>query len=239
MKRRSILLLLLAASGAGAAAPAPGGSADPPIAPFHAEYAVSRNGSELGRSTLVLRAQGDGTWILESATHGTEGLASLIGVDVVETSHFRWRDGRPESLDYRYRQHTAFKHRKRDIAFDRRSQRATVSDNGEVHRYPIEAGVIDRHCASLAIAADLARGATSLVYAVAVKDRVEPNHYRNRGHESVTVPAGRYDSVRIDRDDPGHQATSWFAPSLGWLPVRIEQSDKKGDTITLRLVSSG
>jgi hypothetical protein len=31
---------------------------------------------------------------------------------------------------------------------------------------------------------------------------------------------------------------SWFAPTLGWLPIIIEQVEKKGDTVTLKLVSS-
>ena len=32
-------------------------------------------------------------------------------------------------------------------------------------------------------------------------------------------------------------ARSWFSEKLGWLPVQIEQTEKKGDTITLRLAS--
>ncbi|MGA8277181.1 MAG: DUF3108 domain-containing protein [Rhodanobacteraceae bacterium] len=232
MKTLCSLLLLGAACGASQAA-----SEHVPIAPFHAEYLVSRNGSELGRSTLDLHADDDGTWTLRSRTDGTTGLAALAGIDVVETSHFRWNNGRPEGLDYDYVQKSAFKRRHRHAEFDWKSGQVHVSEDGHDFRYPIAPGVIDRHTASLAIAADLARGAHPLVYQVAVKDRVEANHYREQGHEDVSVPAGHYDTVRVERDDAGHEYTSWFAPSLDWLPVEIEQRTRKGDTITLRLVS--
>ncbi|MGA9341982.1 MAG: DUF3108 domain-containing protein [Rhodanobacteraceae bacterium] len=212
-------------------------AADAPIAAFHAEYAVSRNGSDVGRSTLDLHSNGDGTWTLTSKTEGTAGLARLAGIDVVETSHFRWRNRRPEALDYDYVQKSAFKGRHRHADFDWKSNEVRVSEGDRTYRYPTQPGVIDRHTASLAIAADLARGARSLVYQVAVKDRIEPNHYREGAHESTTVPAGRYETIRVDRDDRGHDATSWFARSLDWLPVQIEQTSRKGDKITLRLTS--
>jgi hypothetical protein len=206
-----------------------------PLVPFHAEYAVARNGSDLGVSTLDLRADDDGTWSLESHTRGTHGLASLAGVDVVETSHFRWHDGRPESLGYSLHQQAAFKDHRRTIEFDHDRGEATVTDDGKQHRYPIAPAVIDRHLASLALAVDLMHGVAELSYPVAVKDRVEPNHYRRTGHETIEVPAGRYDAVRVDRDDPGRKASSWFAPSLDWLPVRIEQTDRKGNQVVLKL----
>ncbi len=42
--------------------------------------------------------------------------------------------------------------------------------------------------------------------------------------------------------DPGADrkrvARSWFSAKLGWLPVEIEQSEKKGDTITLKLAKA-
>ncbi|MGA9420884.1 MAG: DUF3108 domain-containing protein [Rhodanobacteraceae bacterium] len=232
MKTLFGLLLVGAACGT-----SQGASEPAPIAPFHAEYSVSRNGSELGRSTLDLHADGEGAWILRSRTEGTSGLAALAGIDVTETSHFRWNNGRPEGLDYDYVQKSALKQRHRHTEFDWKSGEVRVSEHGRDYRYPIAPGVIDRHTASVAIAADLARGAHSLVYRVAVKDRVEANHYREQGHEEVGVPAGHYDAIRVERDDGGRESTSWFAPSLDWLPVKIEQRSKKGDTITLRLVS--
>src|SRR5690606_10284933 len=114
-------------------------AAEPPVRPFHAEYATMRNGEEVGRTTLDLVDDGDGRWRLTSETRGTSGLARLAGIHVVETSRFRWRDGRPEALDYDYRQEGAFRQRTRRATFDWRAGEARVSEGGEDFRYPVAA----------------------------------------------------------------------------------------------------
>src|SRR5258705_4586254 len=108
----SLNTLLLGATVAAAATDAA------PLAPFQADYEVLRNGKELGRATLTLRAADDGTWEFSSQTKGTKGMASLLGVDVVEKSTFRWHDGQPEGLRYSYSQEAAVKSRQRTTDFD-------------------------------------------------------------------------------------------------------------------------
>lgn len=228
------LLLCLSATVAAAAAPAA-------IRPFHAEYATLQNGSELGRTTLELRDNRDGSWTLRSETNGTAGLAKLAGIHIVETSRFRWQDGRPVALTYDYRQDGAFKQRTRHATFDWKANQVRVTEGGE-HRYATVPGLIDRQSVTLALAADLLRGATSFDYSVAVKDRVEEMRYVRGAEETLNVPAGAYRAVVVQRegdadDDRRRVARSWFAESLGWLPVQIEQADRKGDTVTLKLVS--
>jgi hypothetical protein len=213
------------------------------IKPFHADYATLRNGNELGRTTLDLTDNGDGSWTLRSETKGTSGMAKLAGVHIVETSRFRWKDGRPEALIYDYRQDAAFKQRTRHADFDWKTGEVRVSEGNENFHYAIAPGVIDRQAVTLAIASDLVRGAPTFDYKVAVKDRVEDMRYTRGGSETLKVPAGEFKTVLMQRDgEPGADrkrvARSWFAESLGWLPVQIEQTEKKGDTVTLKLVSS-
>ncbi|MFI4970655.1 MAG: DUF3108 domain-containing protein, partial [Lysobacterales bacterium] len=97
---------------------APAFAAEPAIQPFHADYATLRNGSELGRTTLDLVDNHDGSWTLRSETKGTSGMAKLAGVHIVETSRFHWKEGRPEALAYDYRQDAAFKQKIRHADFD-------------------------------------------------------------------------------------------------------------------------
>jgi len=228
--------LLLALSSAATAASPP--------APFHAQYAAYRNGDEIGVTTLDLKDNGDGTFTLRSETRGTSGLAKLAGIHIVETSHFRWQNGRPEAIDYDYRQDSAVKNRTRHAQFDRKSNEVRVEEGGETFRYAIVPGLVDRHAVTLAIGADLKNGAASFDYKVAVKDHVEDMRYERAGNEKLKVPAGEYDAVLMRRiGEPGEDrkrvARSWFAESLGWLPVEIEQTEKKGDTVTLKLASVG
>lgn len=211
-----------------------------PLAPFHAEYVALRNGEALGTTTLALSENHDGTWTLRSETRGTSGLAKLAGVHIVETSRFRWHDGRPEAIEYSYKQDSAIKNRTRHASFA--NGQVQVEEGGETFHYAIVPGLVDRHAVTLAIAMDLKHNAKTFDYKVAVRDHIEDMRYERGGNESLDVPAGKFDTVLMRRvGEPGADrkrvARSWFAEKLGWLPVEIEQSEKKGDTITLKLAS--
>lgn len=223
------------------AAPCTAFADDAPLAPFHAEYVASRNGDALGKTSLELSDNRDGTWTLRSETRGTSGLAKLAGIHIVETSRFRWHDGRPEAIEYSYKQDSALKNRTRHASFA--NGQVEVEEGGETFRYAIVPGLVDRHAVTLAIATDLKRNAQAFDYKVAVKDHVEDMRYERGGNESLNVPAGTFDTVLMRRvGEPGTDrkrvARSWFSEKLGWLPVEIEQSEKKGDTITLKLAAT-
>ncbi|MEO7064336.1 MAG: DUF3108 domain-containing protein [Dokdonella sp.] len=224
-------------------ASAPAFAADTALKPFHADYATLRNGSEVGHTTLDLADNGDGSWTLHSETRGTSGLAKLAGIHIVETSHFRWKDGHPEALVYDYKQEGAFKQRTRHAGFDWKANEVRVSEGGQDFNYATTPGLIDRQSVTLALASDLMRGANTFDYKVAVKDRIEDMRYTRGATETLKVPAGEFKAVLMQRDgesgaDRKRVARSWFAESLGWLPVQIEQTEKKGDTVTLKLMSS-
>jgi hypothetical protein len=66
--------------------------------------------------------------------------------------------------------------------------------------------------------------------------------YARGALETVQVPAGAFEARLMRREgEPGSDrkrvSRSWFAESLGWLPVQIEQTEKNGDAVTLKLVS--
>lgn len=223
-------------------ASAPAFAAETALKPFHAAYATLRNGTAVGRTTLDLADNGDGSWTLRSETRGTSGLAKLAGIHIVETSRFRWNGGHPEALVYDYKQEGAFKQRTRHADFDWKTKQVHVSEGGHDFSYATTAGLIDRQSVTLALAGDLMRGASTFDYKVAVKDRIEDMRYTRGATETLKVPGGEFKAVLMRRDgEPGSDrkrvARSWFAESLGWLPVQIEQTEKNGDTVTLKLMS--
>lgn len=233
---KAVLFLLVAGASGGftASSASAAESGAVPIAPFHVEYATSRNGKMLGHTTLELSRNTDGTWKFRSETDGTEGLASLLGVHITETSLFHWNSGEPVGISYEYRQ-DGIKSRRRDIAFDANAGQIRVDNGKKTHEYALQPGSIDRNLVSLAIAAGLANGKQDMAFPVATKSAVQTQHYKVDGHERSKVPAGSWDSVRVVRTDANKDMTIWFAKAIGWLPVRIKQS---GDnTITLELVS--
>jgi hypothetical protein len=211
-----------------------------PVASFHAEYAVSRNGKEIGHATLALRPGAGGIWEFSDHTEGTQGMASLLGLDVTENSTFRWRKGLPEGLDYRFAQKTAFKSRKRSTQFDWQSREATSEDGKRHWSAPLQDGAMDRNLVTIALMAALKSGARELAFPVVDKDRVAEQRYRRGADETLSLPAGRIEAVRVDRqrENSRRSTTIWFAPRRDWLPVQIEQVEKNGETVTLRLASA-
>lgn len=230
MNRIAILVL-------SALVPAGSALADSPIAPFTAEYASMRNGSEIARTTIEWKRNGDATWTLRTTTKGSSSLAKMAGLDVTEESVLRWNDGRPETIRYDFRQDVAFKNKHRHGEFDWKTGEVQMVDGQNDVRYGLVPDTIDRHALTIALASDLSRHANSFSYKVATKDAIEDVSYTSCGETRLTVPAGTFATHCLERVRNKRTSTSWFAESNGWIPVQIEQVEKKGDTVTLKLVS--
>lgn len=207
--------------------------------PFRAEYQVLRDGKELGQATITLEA-GDGDhWSFETRILGTRGLAALAGVEIVERSEFRWEGDAPELIRYAYRQDVSFRSRERSLEADAASGRIiSRQDQDEAWDLRFEAGVMDRNAVILALARKVSRGSAELRFRVADRDDVEWQRYRIARNETLDLPGGAVDTRRIERirEKPGRETTTWLAPTMGYLPVRIRQREPNGDSLELRLI---
>jgi Protein of unknown function (DUF3108) len=222
---RSLCLALVLVATAAAAAP--------PLPAFTAHYRLLRNGSPIGQATLTLEQGADGNWTFTTDSKGTAGLAALIGASTHETSTFRWVGDLPQGESYDYAMQAAFKQKQRSVRFDWADKTATVNDKGE-HRYPVHPGTLERHTVPLAIAAGLDAGKRDFALPVAVRDRVQIQHYAVQGDQTVSVPAGTYHAVRVVRTDHDAEAfDGWFVPGKLAVPVRLVQRDR--DTLELAL----
>ncbi|HEX7112879.1 MAG TPA: DUF3108 domain-containing protein [Mizugakiibacter sp.] len=227
---RLVMRALLPVALAGVAATA----AAAPLPAFTARYQVERDGAAIGEATVSLRTDGDGRWVYRTETKGTNGLAALLGLSALEVSTLRWSaDGRPQSLDYRYDQQGGFKQRSRTAHFDWQAGRIAVQEGKGRWDYATAPGAVDRHAATLAIAAALRTGAKQIAVPVAVKDRIEVQHFAVAGSEPVQVPAGSFTAERVERRDDGKTVHSWYVPKRFPVPVEVGGNDG----ITLKLVS--
>jgi hypothetical protein len=205
------------------------------LKPTTAVYSVARDGKTIGDATYTLAPNGDGSWTLTSVTHGSAGIARLLGLDVREESTFRWQDGRAEGIRYDYKQDAAIKHKQRHIDFDWTAKQAQVSDNGKPLSYAIPAGTIDRSTVALVLGQMLAGGAHTASLAVATQDHVEQQKFAAQGEEKIEVPAGKFNAIKIERTDVPGKGRSWYAPNVTTLPLRVEQLQHDGATIVMEL----
>ncbi len=226
--RRLVALIFCSLASAAALAEMP---------PFALEFEVSRNGKPLGEAKLTLERLNSDAWLFRSHTEGTKGMASLAGVDIDERSEFRWTDGKPQTLRYSFAQTMRFNSKQRALSIMPNAERVSGRDGDEDFTLPYEAGLLDRNLVVLALAVDLAQNVEKLEYRVADKRRIESNQYRVAGTEKVETPRGTLDAVRVERvrSGSGRQTTTWIAPSLGYLPVRIRQIEPDGDTLDMTL----
>jgi len=211
-----------------------------PIAGFSANYEVLRNGKPLGKATLDLHNAGN-DWEFVSDTQGTSGMAAMVGAEVHEKSTFTWNANKPQCLTYAYSQ-KALKSKSTSITCDWNAKTANVDDNGKPATVSLNSPAMDRHLVPLALMVDLKAGAPSLSYPVIDKSHVDDQQYVQAGHENVTLASGgTIDAIKVTRDrgaDAKRSTTYWFAPQKNWMPVQIEQVEKNGETITMRLASA-
>jgi hypothetical protein len=207
-------------------------AATPPLAAFTAHYRVLQGGSPIGEATLTL-AQGNGdTWTFTTQSQGTAGLASLLAAGTREVSTFEWVGDLPQGISYDYSMTTALKQKHRSVRFDWTDHTIEVNDNGRFH-FATQPGAIERHTIPLALAAGLTAGKTTFTLPVAVRDRIETQHFAAQGRQSVSVPAGTFDATRIGRADGGEGFEAWFAPTKLPAPVKIDQRGKNDFSLEL------
>lgn len=229
MNRLFAALLLIVAATTGFAQ-------DAPIAPFKSEYSLIRNGDAIGLARIELIMGKDG-WQFSTHSEGTEGLAGFAGVRIDEYSTFRWQDGRPETMHYRYFQKMAWRKRNRHVDVDHDAQHIDAGDDDGSTALDYAPGTVDRNLVVLALAADLKAKRDTLDYRVADKRTVGTHRYQIAGRETITTTRGRFDCIKIERvrEKAGRTTTTWIAPALGYTPVRIVQQEPDGETLEMLL----
>lgn len=205
-----------------------------PVPAFSAHYRLLRNGSPIGTATVTLAPGSGNTWTYTTTSRGTAGLASLLGANIKEQSTFQWVGDLPQGDSYDYSMDTALKQKHRTVQFDWNAHTIEVNDHG-VHQFATVPGALERHTVPLALAAGLATGKTSFTLPVAVRDRIQMQHFVARHAQSVKVPAGTFDATDVVRTDGGDAFEAWFAPKQLPVPVKVDQRGK--DEYSLELVS--
>ena len=211
----------------------PAVAAPPPA--FIASYNVSQGGQALGVAKVSLRAAGDGSWLYTREVQGTGGLAAVLGASVSERSTLRWKGDVPEALSYDYKLQTAIKSKQRRLRVDWSAGQVSVDEGKGTSRYAAQPGLVERNTLPLAVGLALRDGQREISLPVAVRQAVETQHFKVTGTETVTVPAGSFRALRVERTDADRGFTAWYAPDRYPLPVKLSQHD--GGDMQMELVS--
>lgn len=248
------LLMLFALAGAGAAASAADGSPDaapaaPSVTPAPADasgepklpelrltYGANWNGFGLGEILITLTPDQDPDCYRYESQSDPVGLVRMFYGKPHELSQFCVKNGRVVPRKF------AFFHRDSDsFTLDFDMDALKVRDaKGNVRDVPAEAqdrfGI--QQAVRLWVIARLKEkdpGAETLKVAQVDDKKVRNYVLAITGRETIEIPAGRFDTIVVQRvDDPNRSTKFWIAPEKDYMPVKVEQL--RGGKADLRMV---
>lgn len=225
-------VLLLTGAVAGAA------DSNSVLVPSVATYSVQYRGINAGTIAFALRNPAPGRFVYESRSNA-RGIARLvIRNEVHEASTFIVADGRIEPQSY------LLDDGSKDTAKDTRLEfdwSAGVA-RGEHENQPLELklapGLQDRMSVQVLVMQQLARGEEPGRLDFIDRDEVKAYQYAKEGTARLTTPVGEVDTVIYSSTREGSSRVSriWYAPSLGYTPVRAEQARRGKVETVLELV---
>jgi hypothetical protein len=212
-------------------------AAQPPK-PFNAEYEVRQNGRLLGSAQMQWKDLGNNRWQLTTNTRG-DGVASIAGVHINETSILQWANDGAETASYQYSQNVAWKKKQRSMQVNAAKKVIEFSDNSKTNQIPYQSGAVDRHSFLTALMSQVAEGKRdNLQVKVADKQSINTQTYRTAGNVNLKTLLGNYQTVKLERvreDSDGRSTQVWLAREKNWIPLRMLQTEPDGSTLELRI----
>lgn len=205
------------------------------IAPFEVVYEVGNHLINAGTAKLSLTRDEDlWTYSLSTTPRGILKLAGKGQIDEQSTFRLAREDGELliEPQTYRFRQDDE-RRRQVDATFDWENKTITHSYRGKEQTESFDKPVIDRLSATLLMMNQLRRGFESAELEVFDTGRMKQVAFTNAGEETLDTPLGEIETIRVINSkigDSSRQTTTWFAPSLDFIPIKIEQR-KRGELV--------
>ena len=189
---------------------------------FKASYGVSKGNLALGEVHRSLTATDDGKYSFVSVTQPTGLAAAFIG-RIEEHSLLAYHDHQIKPLHY---EKSGDKKNNLNLLFD--WEHALVKNNieGNLWELPLSLGTQDLLSYQLAIIYDLQQGKTNLAYVLTDKHKFTSYQFQILGEEKLDTPLGPMQTLKLQRitDSADKTTIIWCAPSLDYLPARIEQN---------------
>lgn len=190
------------------------------VAPFNATYNFNIEGKYNGTASRVLTQTGNQYFYNVNASVGK--LASAK-----QTANFVNANGAilPVSALTQYKILGAG--RTTTLNFNNAKKQLVTNYKGQNKVIALPQPAYDDLSLEIQIREDLKAGKFRGNYYMADRNTVEAVPFKKSAMTRITVPAGTFDVVRIDRvhDDKDRQTSFWLAPKLDYLPVKVVQNN--------------
>jgi len=199
------------------------------LKPFEASYTWSWHGMTVAVSSVKLEQRGD-TWVYASKS-SPRGIGKMFSERPVQKSTLRVTDKGVQPLSYEADDGTSSTKRDADVQFDWEHGRVTgVYEDVKVDM-PLQPGIQDDLSVQIALMVEVLAGREPQQFQMIDKNTVREYRYTRETQESVSTPLGKIDTIVYRSQKTGSPRVTrfWCAPSLGYIPMRVEQ--KKGDDV--------
>ena len=209
---------------AGASAPA-----SPPT--FVATYSVAWHGITAGTSTLTLAQTSPGQYRYTSDDHATGLFRLFIHRAIQQESRFTVSNGQVQPLSFRAEGNGPTE----QVTFDWARGRVTGTAKGKPLDLKLEPGTQDPGSVQIALMMAFLAGRPPASFWMLNTDVINRFEFVHRGEAALDTPLGRLRTLIYTSHHSGARRTTymWLAPSLDYLPVRLEQ--RRGDTTLFAL----
>ncbi|RUO78926.1 DUF3108 domain-containing protein [Idiomarina tyrosinivorans] len=208
------------------------------LTPYSAKYDIRRGGDSYGDGVRELVRTEGGEWQLFTKTD----ISWFILSDTRELSgQFTTTAGHIQPIAFRYKRTGTGSDKSFAAEFRRERETVVNLDNGRNINVPWQDNLLDEASVVEQLRWDVAKGQTEFDYSV-VNESGKPDEYRYAriGEETLSLPYGSVEAVKIKRvRDAGSSRETyyWFAPTLNYSLVKLQQIKEGDEQATLLLKS--
>jgi len=209
------------------------------LRPFKAEFALEWRGMNAASASLELTRQAGGHYTYVSRNTARGVFRAVLPGELIQTSRLLVEAGQVRPLSYRGDDGSPDQRRDVSLDFDWERQRVTGTAETKPVDLALQSGLQDIMSVQIALIVDLLDGRTPSMYTLVDKNRIKEYLYSGEGTARIDTVLGPLDTVIWSSRRPGSDRVTrvWYAPSLGFSPVRAERRD--GDKLewAMRLVT--
>lgn len=240
MKSRKTIIVvtfmaLLTISNLGAAQPA---ANDLSVGTFSANYSVEYRGIKAGSLDFILRKQGE-LYVYESIAH-PRGVAKLVvNNNLREASEFTLDNGKITPQNYELDDGSASTKDDTRLKMNWETRIAAGQHENRPIQLALADGVQDRMSAQVVVMQYLLANKLPEKLVFIDRDALKEYAYSRLREEKLKTQLGELDTIVIASSRVGSNRITrlWYAPSLGYVPVRGEQ-ERKGKIETVFQIRS-
>jgi hypothetical protein len=219
-KTAAILLIAAAIAIADAAAASP---QEPSIAPFAAHYLADWKGINVGTSDIRLAKDAEPGHYVYTWTITARGIFRIAyRDDLVQKSWLSIIGDHARPDRYLGKEGSSSV----ELNFDWPNMRATGVSETKPVDIALKDGTQDVMSSQVEVMLDLKSGNLPKIFQIIDKDQLKEFNYTQEGSARIRTELGELDTVIVTSRRTGNNRLlrMWFAPSLGFVPVKAERS---------------